>query len=115
MKRYLKLLLLFLLLCSIGCSSTIPGGLSDSSRPADYGSYEILGSAQGISKCTAIFGIQTSKPNLKAAINQAVLSLDGDALVNVRWHSKTTYWIILPVSTLTVVVNGDVIKYKGNK
>jgi hypothetical protein len=112
MKDYFKLVPILLLLFIVGCSTTFPGGLSDSSSPANYGSYDVLGTAKGSSKSTIVLGIQVSKPDMKAAIDQAVNSLGGDALVNVRWYSKTTNWIILPVSTITVTVKGDVIKYR---
>ncbi|MHB2156408.1 hypothetical protein ACX8XN_18705 [Calditrichota bacterium GD2] len=108
---YLALSVLFLAL--IGCSSTMPGGLASSSMPADYGKYEVLGPASGTTKSTIILGIQTGKPDLRATAAQAVNSLNGDALINMRWYTTTTNWIILPVITVTITVEGDVIKFPG--
>lgn len=108
-----KKLLFISFLCFIcnACSHTIPGGLVDATTPTDYGKYEILGTATGQSKSTFVFGIQSTKPNFHAAISEAVASLEGDALINVRWYSTTTNWLILPVTTVTVTVEGDVIKF----
>ena len=102
-----------LLLLTVRCSSTMPGGLASSSEPADYGKYEILGQASGSSKSTFIIGIQSGKPDIRAAAAQAVNSLNGDALINMRWYATTTNWIILPVTTVTITVEGDVIKFTG--
>ncbi|MFQ5730255.1 MAG: hypothetical protein ACE5GN_07830 [Waddliaceae bacterium] len=87
--------------------------MADSSLPTDYGDFKVLGMAEGSSKGTSVFGIQSSKADLRMATEQATKSLNGDALINVRWYVKRTRWFILPVTTTTVTVKGDVIKYKG--
>ena len=97
----------------LGCSSTMPAGLTDSSVPVDYGQYEILGHAEGTSKSVFIFGFQSGVPDLNQAMQEAISKYQGDALINVRWYITTTKWIILPVVTVTTTVEGDVIKYVG--
>ncbi len=108
-----KIILLILFLLSIfwGCSSTMPGGLTESSLPVKYGKYKILGHAEGSSKSIYILGIQSGIPDLNEATKNAIKSLNGDALINVRWYITSTNWIILPVTTVTTTVEGDVIKF----
>ena len=112
MKNLSNVLIILSILGMTSCSSTLPGGLADSSSPTDYGDFEVLGSAEGSSKGTSVFGIQTSKADLRTATDQAIKSVNGDAMVNVRWYIKHKWWVILPVVTTTVTVKGDVIKYK---
>ena len=111
MRNSKGIILVLICLLAVGCSTTMPGGLSDASAPATYGNYTVLGPAEGTSKGTIVFGIQASKPDLQQAIEQAVRTRDGDALVHERWYSKTTNWVILPVTTVEVIVHGDVVKY----
>jgi len=108
-----KILGTVLLSCVIflGCSSTMPGGMTDASIPVDYGKYEILGHAEGTSSSMTIFGIQSGIPDLNKATQNAINKLNGDALINVRWYITTTNWVILPVTTVTTTVEGDVIKF----
>ncbi|MCB0264066.1 MAG: hypothetical protein KDH98_13015 [Calditrichaeota bacterium] len=113
MKKWFLLMSLVAGYLLTACSVTMPGGILDATQPADNGQYQILGEASGQSKSTFVFGIQSSKPDFHAAISQAVASLNGDALINVRWYSTTNNWVILPVTTITVTVEGDVIKYQN--
>ncbi len=110
-----KILIAFVLgsVFVLGCSSTMPGGMTDASLPADYGKYEILGHAEGTSKSIFIFGIQSGVPDLNQATQNAISKFNGDALINVRWYITTTNWIILPVTTVTTTLEGDVIKFVG--
>ncbi len=110
MKHILAFFFAFLIFTA--CSSTIPGGLGGASSPVHYGRYEIIGPSRGIAKSTFVFGIQTGKPDLRAAVNEAVNALDGDALINLQWYTTTTNWIILPITTVKIIVKGDVIKYR---
>ncbi len=112
MRRSGKVLAMIFVLVHMGCSSTLPGGLADSYSPADYGDFEVLGPAEGKSKGVTVFGIQTSKADLREATNEAIRSLGGDSMVNIRWYINRNWWVVLPVVTTTVIVRGDVIKYR---
>jgi len=112
MKRLVTISVILSIFIFIGCSSTLPGGLAASSSPSDYGDFEVLGSAEGSSKGISVFGIQSTKADLRMATDKAINSMNGDAIINVRWYVEQTWWVILPVTTTTVIVKGDVIKYK---
>ncbi|MBK7104975.1 MAG: hypothetical protein IPH62_06805 [Ignavibacteriae bacterium] len=108
------ILILFLSSCSV-----IPIGYEASSVPltnenGDNIKYEVLGQSEGSSGYFSLFGIiPFGSVDSKAAINDAVANLNGDALINPRYWTRTSFYFI---GTYTnVEVKGDVVKIKGGK
>lgn len=113
MKRITVLLMVVVFIA--GCS-VIPIGLSYSSTPLEntdgsHAKYEILGKAEGSQGYFSLFGlIPFGSPDFSVAITDATKKLNGDALINVRYWSRYSNYII---GTYTnVEVEGDVIKFK---
>ncbi len=109
MKTFSYLTILISLSIFIGCSATIPGGLTDATTPIYEPTYQILGESEGSVSWTYFFGFQTNKPDIKKAISEATSKLGGDDLINVTWYSKTTNYFIYAKHTF--MVKGTVIKH----
>lgn len=72
---------------------------------------ENLGKAEGSDGSFSVFNLfSIGRPDIDKAIDEAVKSKDGDALINVRMYEKT-YFLIL-VTYTQVIVTGDVVKFE---
>ncbi len=118
MKKFILVSVLFSILFLSSCS-VVPVGYEASTIPltnnkGDNVKYEVLGQSEGSSGYFSLFGIiPFGSVNTDQAIKEAVNKLNGDALINPRYWSRWSYYII---GTYTnVEMKGDVIKVKeGN-
>ncbi len=91
-----------------GCVT--PMGMTASSTPLhNRVVVENLGQAEGSDWSWSLLGLWSmGRPDIDKAINQAIESKNGDALINVRWYEKQYYFVLFSVTK--VIVTGQVIK-----
>ncbi len=111
MKRAIYLLLI---LGSVSCSITTPGGMSPANVPiTDYGYVQVVGPVEGShTTIKPLWFLEISKPDLRKAMSQAMQKANADALVDITWDFKYTNWVILPFMTVTVKVKGTAIRFE---
>mgnify|MGYP000877780282 CR=1 FL=1 len=90
-----------------------PMGMTSSSTPLEGKTIvKNLGKAEGRSSSWSLLGVWSmGRPDIDAAIGEAVKSKNGDALINVRWYEKTTYLVLASITT--VIVTGDVVAFEA--
>lgn len=110
----MKFFVAMCILVLAGCAVT-PLGLTDSSTPLEgtngqHRPYQVLGKAEGSQGYFSLFGlIPFGSNDFRAAMDDAVKKLNGDALVNVRyWYRVSNYFVGTYAS---IEVEGDVIKF----
>jgi hypothetical protein len=113
MKRRLDRVLLLALVLgvfAIGCSH-VPGGISASSTPIEGRAYTSLGKAVGTDSHVMLFGIIPIKGSnsTRAALDAAVASRGGDAMINVTVESYAQFWVVFTRRVITI--EGDVIRF----
>ena len=93
-------------------SCITPRGMTSSSTPLQGKKItENLGKAEGSSGSISILSLYSiGRPDIDIAIEEAVKSKNGDALINVRMYEKT--WFFLLVTYSKVIVEGEVIKFE---
>lgn len=70
---------------------------------------ENLGQSEGSDWSWSLLGLWSiGRPDIDKAINEAIASKNGDALINVRWYEKHYYFVLFSVNK--VIVTGQVIK-----
>ncbi len=91
-----------------GCVT--PMGMTSSSTPLHNQTIvENLGQAEGNDWSWSLLGLwSVGRPDMDKAINEAIASKNGDALINVRWYEKNYYFVLFSVTK--VIVTGQVIK-----
>lgn len=91
-----------------GCVT--PMGMTASSTPLhNRVIVENLGQAEGSDWSWSLLGLwSVGMPDMDTAINKAIASRNGDALINVRWYEKHYYFVLFSVTK--VIVTGQVIK-----
>jgi len=106
--RVLSVILLGIILT--GCAH-IPGGIAASTVPIEGRSYVNLGRVKQTDNMFALFGIfALTKPNsTRRAIDTAVQSRGGDAMINVTVE-YTAHYVVLFNRYMTTV-EGDVIRF----
>ncbi|MDP8228000.1 MAG: hypothetical protein P9M15_00945 [Candidatus Electryoneaceae bacterium] len=109
-KGALWMLLPLVIILTISCSSTIPGGLSDSDKPVTPGQYTVQSTVEGEDSGISVFGISFTKPSLQSAIEDAHSKVPSDALINIHWYVETTSWVILPVVTQKYIVKAVAVR-----
>ncbi len=118
MKKILVLISSVILIFITGCA-VVPLGLSYSSTPLDnsngkHKQYQILGKSEGSQGYFSLFGIiPFGSPDFSEAITDAAQQLNGDALINVRYWSRSSFYLIGTYTSIEVM--GDVIKFKQQK
>ena len=90
---------------------TTPVGMTTSSTPLENKTItQNLGKAQGSSGAFDILMLfSVDRPDIDEAINEAVRSKRGDALINVRIYQEVGYYLLF--SYTTVIVTGEVVKF----
>ena len=118
MKTTLRIsLLLLAVVISLGSfsCSTAPVCVTSSSAPI-YGKMaaQNLGKTEGSSSTWSFLGLwMVGRPDIGAALDEAVRRKGGDALVNVRCY-ETWRWFVL-FSTTTVYVEGEAVRITGER
>jgi hypothetical protein len=70
-----------------------------------------MGPSTGSHMGYSLFGLwMIDNPDIEKAVNRAIDKKQGDAMINVNWNETTSWFII--ISTHTVEVNGEVIKFE---
>lgn len=108
MKKYLLIIIIIAVAFFTGCVT--PMGMTASSTPLHNKVIaENLGQAQGSDWSWSLLGVwSVGRPDIDKAINEAIASKNGDALINVRWYQKHYYFVLFSVTK--VIVTGQVIK-----
>ena len=85
-------------------------GMTSSSTPLhNRVIVENLGQAEGSDWSWSLLGLwSVGMPDMDKAINKAIASKNGDALINVRWYEKHYYFVLFSVTK--VIVTGQVTK-----
>lgn len=93
-----------------GCA-IIPGGVAPSNTPINGRNYTELGYAKEIDSRTYLLGLlPISGPNtIRDAIQKAIDSKSGDALINITVETYGQYWILW--SRVATRVEGNVIRF----
>ncbi|MCP4133917.1 MAG: hypothetical protein GY754_23305 [bacterium] len=109
-KSIILVIIISMLIMFSGCIST-PVGISTSTTPLHNKTIvKNLGKAEGSDGSLDILMIiSVSRPDIDAAIKEAVDSKGGDALINVRVYQEVSYFLLL--SYTKVVVTGEVVKF----
>ncbi|MEJ5360793.1 MAG: hypothetical protein WHV26_01925 [Spirochaetota bacterium] len=109
MKKLILFLLLFMITAVI-TSCVTPMGMTSSSTPLYNKTItENLGQAEGSDWSWSLLGLWSiGKPDMDKAINNAIASKNGDALINVRWYEKHYYFVLFSITK--VIVTGQVVK-----
>ena len=109
--RIISLILLLSTVLFFSCS-TIPMGMTSSTTPLKGRViFENSGRSEGEARSLSVLGLwMIGKPDIDLAIENAVRRKNGDALINVRWYEKTSYYLLFSITTVNVV--GDVVKFE---
>lgn len=109
-KRATLFFLMIIMTISFMTGCVTPMGMTSSSTPLhNRAIVEILGQAEGSDWSWSLLGLwSVGLPNMDKAINKAIASKNGDALINVRWYEKHYYFVLFSVTK--VIVTGQVIK-----
>ncbi|MCL1912204.1 MAG: hypothetical protein FWG13_08360 [Leptospirales bacterium] len=97
------------LLLLAGCTTT-PVGIAPSITPLDGKIVSAdLGPAKGSNRAFSVLGLfMIGRPDIQAAVNDALSSSGGDALLNVQCYEVYHYFFFF--STNTVIVEGNAVK-----
>lgn len=93
-----------------GCAH-VPGGIADSSTPIDGRQYTRLGYAKGRDSRVLLFGFLpvSGSNSTRAALQDAIRSRGGDAMIEVTVENYSMYWVLF--SKVTTYVEGEVIRF----
>ncbi len=99
------------MLALMACA-TVPGGLAASTTPIEGRKYSILSKAAGSSNRIAFLGILplTGPNTVREAVEEAITSAGGDALIDVTVDGYTQYWILF--SRTVTRVTGTAIRFE---
>ncbi len=117
MANYLRQLRNLSVILTVGMATAgcvhLPGGISDSSTPLEGKSYSVVGSVEGTSSRVALLGILplSGANRTDEALERAVKSKNGDALINVTVEFVREFWILW--TSDTTIVRGEAIKFGG--
>ncbi|NMB65960.1 MAG: hypothetical protein GYA16_13940 [Spirochaetes bacterium] len=108
MKNIVPLIIMITIVLLTGCVT--PMGMTASSTPLHNRIIvENLGQAEGSDWSWSLFGLwSVGRPDMDRAIDEAIASKNGDALINVRWYEKHYYFVLFSITK--VIVTGQVIK-----
>jgi hypothetical protein len=106
----------FLLVPAISCMiliscSTVPICITPSNMPLhDKSVSENLGKTEGKDSAYSILGLfMIGRPDIEAAMKEAIKAKNGDALINIRCYETSVYFILFSVNT--VRVEGEAVKF----
>ena len=108
MKSILSICLI--LICLTGCAM-IPGGVAPSNTPINGRSYTELGYAKETDSRIYLLGLLpiSGADTIRDAIDEAIDSKQGDALINITVETFGQYWILW--SRVATRVEGNVIRF----
>jgi len=111
MKKFVVLTLALTVLVLAGGCAMMPGGIAASTTPIDGRAYTNLGrKVQTDSRIYLLGLIPVSGANTtRDAIDKAVRSKGGDAMINVSVETYGQYWVLF--TRYTTRVEGDVIRF----
>jgi hypothetical protein len=109
-KLTLPVVLIGLLLLLAGCTM-VPGGIAPSNTPINGRTYKVIGPADRTDSRVYLLGMLplTGANTIRDAVEDAIQSRDGDALINVSVESYSQWWVIL--TRHVTRVQGDVIRF----
>ena len=101
----------FMVIVMTGCA-TMPGGIAASTTPLEGRKYSNLGRATETDSRIYLLGIipVSGANTTRDAIDSAVRSRGGHAMINVSVESYAQWWILF--SRFTTRVDGDVIRFE---
>lgn len=117
MEKRIKILFIILIAALITFTSctTIPIGVTSSTTPLNNKTISSnLGRTEGTDSTWSLFGLwMFGKPDIDAAIKEAVQKKEGDALINVSCYEHTTWYILFSINKVRIV--GDAVKFETIK
>lgn len=96
-----------------GCVTFMnPAGIEPNINPMENMPYKVVGEIETKTSNFDLFFLfnVTPKADFNRAILESVQSLNGDALIDVRWWEETQHWIFGTISIIHI--KGKVIKYQ---
>ena len=113
MKKYFFMLIIIASLLLQGCLTM--SGISSSTTPLVNKKIETnAGKTEGSDGAISILGLwMIGRPDIGSAIEEAKKKKNADALINVRWHEKTNYFLLFSYTIVTV--EGDAVRFKKGK
>ena len=101
-----------LLLALLSGCAMIPGGVAPSNIPLDGRSYTVIGPVKKTDSRVYLLGfLPVSGANTtRDAIEEAIRSRKGDAMINITVEAYSQYWIVF--SRFVTRVEGDVIRFQ---
>ncbi len=111
LKTCLKSLVLLSGLAMLQGCAHLPGGIAACNTPLEGRKYTILGKTEATDSRICLLGILpvTSANSVRAALDKAVVRVDGDALIDITVESYFHYWILF--SKDIVKVEGTAIRF----
>lgn len=111
LKSLTTVVFLLLLLVIAGCAH-MPGGIAPSSTPLQGRKYVDLGATTGTDSVIYLFGLipLTGSNTTPKALDNAIKSRNGDAMINVTVESYSQWFFIITRTVTTV--HGHVIKFQ---
>ena len=113
--RHLKYVALVLAVGAVAGCAHMPAGIAASSTPLEGRPYTVVGHAKQTDSRIMLLGVLpvSGSNNTREALNGAIRSRNGDALINITVEYVWHFWILW-ASDITVV-EGDVIKFDAQK
>ena len=114
MKRTLIITLIAGLAAAAGCS-TVPIASTSSATPLTGKTVEEnLGKVKGSDSAYSILGLwMIGRPDMDAAMKEALAAKGGDALTNVRIYKRWSYFFLFDCTT--VIVEADAVRFTPEK
>jgi hypothetical protein len=114
MKRTLILTLIAGFAAATACS-TVPIASTSSATPLEGKVIsENLGKVKGSDSAFSILGLyMIGRPDMDAAMKEALASKGGDALTNVRLYKRWSYFVV--VDCTTVLVEAEAVRFAPEK
>ncbi len=106
-------LFIMIFMLMTGCS-TVPICISPSNTPLyDKTVSQNLGKTSGEDSAYSLLGLyMIGRPDIEAAMKEAIDRKQGDALINVRCYEKSSYFLFFSVNT--VIIEGEAVKYAAD-
>jgi len=110
-KKISNLFVMVILFSLLGGCASMPGGVAASTTPINGRNYTNLGEVTTGDSSIYLFGILpiSDANDTRDAIDAAVRSRRGDAMINVTVDAYTQWWILF--TRRVTKINGDVIRF----
>ena len=115
MKNFKIFASISILLILMPSCATSPGGIAASTTPINGREYKVLGNVSETSSRVALLGVLpiSGKNSTRDAIESAIESKSGDAMINVTVDAHHEFWLLF--TRMVTSIEGDVIKFEASQ